>query len=74
VGDVRRNERGGRGSRRAEPGDEDLLNFAAIHVLLHAGTVYVVRSDEVPGRRPVAAVYWLPLAKRNKMTLRQAEA
>jgi hypothetical protein len=46
------------------PGDEDLLNFAAIHVLLHAGTVYVVRSDEVPGRGSVAAVYWLPRARK----------
>jgi hypothetical protein len=48
------------------PGDEDLLNFAAIHVLLHAGAVHVVRSDEVPGRGPVAAVYWLPRARKSQ--------
>ncbi|HKI35934.1 MAG TPA: hypothetical protein VKA46_29025 [Gemmataceae bacterium] len=48
------------------PGDEDLLNFAAIHTLLHAGTVYVVKSGEVPEGGSLAAIYWLPLSRRRK--------
>jgi hypothetical protein len=48
------------------PGDEDLLNFAAIHTLLHAGTVFVVQPDDVPGGGLLAAVYWLPLGRRKK--------
>jgi hypothetical protein len=43
---------------QAEPGDEDLLNLAALHTWLHGGTVY--------GVGPGAAVFWLPLAKRRK--------
>jgi len=50
----------------ARPGDEDLLNFAAIHTLLHAGTVYAVKTDEVPGGGLLAATYWLPLSRRRK--------
>ncbi len=50
----------------AEPGDEDLLNLAAIHTLLHDGTVYVVPPEEVPGGGLLAGIYWLPLAKRRK--------
>jgi hypothetical protein len=43
-------------------GAEDLLNLAAVHTLLHAGTVYV--TDKVPGGGPLAAIYWLPLARK----------
>jgi len=43
--------------RAAEPGDEDLLDFAAIHTLLNGGTVYAVEPDEVPGGTPLAAVF-----------------
>jgi len=35
--------------QEAEPGDEDLLDFAAVHTLLNDGTVYAVEPDEVPG-------------------------
>jgi len=46
------------------PGDEDLLNFAAIHTLLHAGLVYVTEPGKVPGGGPLAAIHWLPLARK----------
>jgi hypothetical protein len=46
------------------PQDEDLLNCAAIHTLLHAGLVYV--TDKVPGGGSVAAIRWLPLARKEK--------
>ena len=39
------------------PGDEDLLNIAAVQTLLHDGTVYVVRPEEMPDRKPAAAMF-----------------
>ncbi|MDY6990892.1 MAG: hypothetical protein SWQ30_22855 [Thermodesulfobacteriota bacterium] len=42
---------------QAGPGDEDLLDFAAIHTLFNGGTVYAVEPDEVPGDTPLAAVF-----------------
>jgi hypothetical protein len=39
-----------------QAGDEDLLDFAAIHTLLNGGTVYAVDLDKVPGRSLLAAV------------------
>ena len=42
---------------QAGPGDEDLLDFAAIHTLFNGGTVYAVDPDEVPGGTPLAAVF-----------------
>src|SRR5207253_1889665 len=44
---------------RPEPGDEDLLNFAAVHTLNHKGKVYAVESGEVPDRSSMAAIFWL---------------
>ncbi len=41
----------------AERGDEDLLDFAAIHSLLNSGTVYAVALEEMPGGGTVAAVF-----------------
>lgn len=41
----------------AEPGDDDLLNDAAIQTLLTGGTVYAVEPDKVPGQAPLAAVF-----------------
>lgn len=41
----------------AEPGDEDLLDFAALHTLLNGGTVYAVEPDQVPGQALLAAVF-----------------
>jgi len=41
----------------AEPGDEDLLDFAAAHSILNGGTVYAVAPDDVPGGPALAAVF-----------------
>lgn len=40
----------------AEPGDEDLLDFAAIRTLLNGGSVYAVEPENVPDDRRVAAI------------------
>jgi hypothetical protein len=48
----------------ARPGDEDLLNLAAIFTFRHGGTVHVVPAQAVPFGGPVAGVYWLPGARR----------
>lgn len=48
-----------------EPTDEDLLNVAAMHTLLHGGTVYPVPPEEMPAPNALAAaVFWLPAARR----------
>jgi hypothetical protein len=41
----------------ARPGDEDLLNLAAVQAFLHGGTVYAVPPEELPDREPLAAVF-----------------
>lgn len=41
----------------AEPGDEDLLNAAALQTLLNGGTVYAVEPEKVPDAALVAAVF-----------------
>lgn len=43
--------------KEAKPGDEDLLDFAAAHTLLNAGTVYAVEAGKVPDGAPLAAVF-----------------
>jgi hypothetical protein len=48
-----------------EPGDEDLLNLAALYTLAHKGTVYVVAAEEVPDQSPLAALFWLPGGQRS---------
>jgi hypothetical protein len=48
------------------PGDEDLLNCAATYTLLHGGLVYMTDPAKVPGGGPLAAVCWLPLARKVK--------
>jgi hypothetical protein len=40
-----------------EAGDEDLLNFAAIHTLLNGGTVFAVEPEQVPAKSKVAAIF-----------------
>lgn len=40
-----------------EPGDEDLLNTAAIQTLLNGGTVYAVEPEKVPDNALLAAVF-----------------
>jgi len=37
-----------RSSSAAEPGDDDLLDYAAVQTLLHRGTVYAVSAGQVP--------------------------
>ena len=39
------------------PGDEDLLDFTALHTFLNGGTVYAVKPEEMPDEAPVAAVF-----------------
>ncbi len=40
-----------------EPGDNDLLDFAALHTFLNDGEVYVVAADQIPQGRAIAAVF-----------------
>jgi hypothetical protein len=40
-----------------EPGDEDLLDLAAIQSILNGGTVYAVETEQVPDHAPLAAVF-----------------
>lgn len=39
-----------------EPGDEDLLDLAAVQTLLQGGTIYVVEPDQIPAAADVAAI------------------
>lgn len=41
---------------KALPGDEDLLDLAAIQTLLHGGTVYAVEIEQMPEDAPVASI------------------
>jgi hypothetical protein len=50
---------------RQLPGDEDLLNRAALSTLAHGGTVFALPTRELPAA-PLAAVLRLPLAKHSK--------
>jgi len=43
--------------QEVKPGDEDLLDFAAVHTLLNGGTVYAVELEKVPDETPLAAVF-----------------
>lgn len=38
-----------------QPGDEDLLNLAALHTVVNSGQVYAVRPDEVPAEDSLLA-------------------
>ncbi len=40
-----------------EAGDEDMLDFAAVHTFLNGGTVYAVEPERVPDDAPLAAVF-----------------
>jgi hypothetical protein len=51
---------------RPEPGDEDLVNFVAVHTLLHRHTVFALRHEDTPVEGPVAGIYCLPLARHGK--------
>ncbi len=41
---------------REEPGDDDLLNFAALHTYLHDGTAYALPLAEMPDKAAAAAL------------------
>lgn len=41
---------------KPQPGDEDLLNLAAVQTYLTGGAVFVVAPEEMPSRVPTAAV------------------
>jgi hypothetical protein len=43
--------------QEAQPGDQDLLDFAAIFTLLNGGVVFAVAPEQVPGNGRVAAVF-----------------
>jgi len=43
--------------QKMEPGDEDLLDLAAVQTLLHRGKVYVLRPEDMPDHSPVAALF-----------------
>lgn len=51
---------------QAEPGDEELVNFASAHALLHRGTVLAFPREAMPGKGLLAGICWLPLAKHGK--------
>lgn len=40
-----------------EPGDQDLLDFAAVQTLLNSGAVFAVPPESVPGNSAVAAIF-----------------
>jgi hypothetical protein len=40
----------------ARPDDDDLMDLAVNMTLKHAGSVYVLKPEEVPGNVPVSAV------------------
>jgi hypothetical protein len=42
---------------KAEPGDEDLLDFAAIQTFVNGGAVYAVEPENVPDDRYLAAIF-----------------
>jgi len=46
-----------KGHKQPMPGDEDLLNVAALQTLLHAGQVFVVPTTQIPHGAPAIAVY-----------------
>ena len=41
----------------AQPGDEDLLDTAAVQTFLHGGSVYIVPLENTPGQVPLAAIF-----------------
>jgi hypothetical protein len=46
-----------RAHKKRRPGDEDLLDFAAVHALLNGGTVYAVKPEDMPDEAAVAAMF-----------------
>jgi hypothetical protein len=42
---------------KEQPGDDELLDLATMQTLMHAGTVYGVKPEEIPGKQLLAAAY-----------------
>ncbi len=42
---------------KEKPGDQDLLDFAAVHCFLNKGAVFAVRPDSMPDETAIAAVF-----------------
>jgi hypothetical protein len=42
--------------QQPQPGDEDLLDHAAVHTFLKGGTVYAVPASQMPGEGPLACL------------------
>jgi hypothetical protein len=40
-----------------QPGDDELIDLAAMQTLLHAGVVYGTEPKDIPGQQLLAAVY-----------------
>lgn len=40
-----------------EPGDEDLLDLAAVQTLLNGGEVYAIETEQIPDQAPLAAIF-----------------
>lgn len=40
-----------------QPGDQDILDYAAVQTLLNSGVVFAVAPDQMPGEAPLAAVF-----------------
>ena len=40
-----------------DAGDEDLLDFAAVHTLINHGVVYPLSRDKMPHKKSVAAIF-----------------
>ncbi len=49
-----------------QPGDEDMLNVAAVRMLMGKGAVYVLPAAEIPGGHTQAGIAWLPMDKHGK--------
>jgi hypothetical protein len=43
--------------RELKPGDQDLMDFAAVQVLLHGGSVYAAEAEQLPVGAPLAALF-----------------
>jgi hypothetical protein len=41
----------------AHPGDDDLVDLAAVHTFLNRGAIFAVEPEDVPGGGPVAATF-----------------
>jgi hypothetical protein len=43
--------------KEPEPGDEDLLDFAAVYTILNGGTVFALRPEEMPDQALLLALF-----------------